>query len=54
MLSDPEVRAQMDAMSPVGRLASGEMAAQTVLALCTEASDYLVGVIVPVTGGWVQ
>ena len=54
MLSDPEVRAQMDAMAPVGKLGSGESAAQTVLALSTEASDYLVGVIVPVTGGWVQ
>lgn len=54
MLGDPEVRAQMDAMTPVGRLARGEEAAQVVLALATEASDYLVGQIVPVTGGWVQ
>lgn len=54
MLDDPGTRAQMDAMTPAGTLGRGADAAELVLALASEAGDYLVGQVIPVDGGWSQ
>ncbi len=52
MLSDESVREQFVADIPAGRLGEGAEAAE--LALSTEASDFLAGQVIPISGGWVN
>ncbi|MBX5465490.1 MAG: SDR family oxidoreductase [Clostridia bacterium] len=47
-----EARSARDAAIPVGRPGTGEDLARVVLFLCDEASDYLTGNVIEVTGGW--
>src|SRR5215210_889582 len=51
MLEDAEVREQFVSEIPAGRIGEGEEAA--VLALATDASDFLAGQVIPISGGWV-
>jgi len=46
-----DVRPLQDPHTPVGRPGSGEDIARTVAFLCAEASDFITGAIIPVTGG---
>lgn len=39
-------------LEPVGRIASPEEAAQTVVWLCSDAASFVTGVPLPVDGGW--
>ena len=52
MLADESVREQFVAEIPAGRLGKGPEAAELALALSTEASDFLAGQVVPISGGW--
>ena len=53
MLSEESVREQFVADIPAGRLGEGVEAAELALALSTEASDFLAGQVIPISGGWV-
>lgn len=53
-LADPELRQQMEATTPVGAIGTAQDAAELVLALATDASNFLAGQVIPVAGGWVQ
>jgi 2-keto-3-deoxy-L-fuconate dehydrogenase len=53
MLEDEEVREQFVSEIPAGRIGEGEEAAELVLALATDASDFLAGQVIPISGGWV-
>jgi 2-keto-3-deoxy-L-fuconate dehydrogenase len=53
MLEDAGVREQFVSEIPAGRIGAGEEAAELVLALATNASDFLVGQVIPISGGWV-
>jgi 2-keto-3-deoxy-L-fuconate dehydrogenase len=53
MLEDAEVREQFVSEIPAGRIGEGEEAAELVLALATEASDFFAGQVIPISGGWV-
>jgi 2-keto-3-deoxy-L-fuconate dehydrogenase len=53
MLEDEEVREQFVSEIPAGHIGEGEEAAELVLALATDASDFLAGQVIPISGGWV-
>jgi NAD(P)-dependent dehydrogenase (short-subunit alcohol dehydrogenase family) len=46
-----EVREQFVSEIPAGRTGEGKEAAE--LALATDASDFLAGQVIPISGGWV-
>lgn len=46
-----DVRLLHDPHTPVGRPGSGEDIARTVAFLCADASDFITGAVIPVTGG---
>ena len=46
-----ESRAAISAMAPIGRIATADEVAQTVLFLASDAASYLVGVLLSVDGG---
>ena len=50
-LNEERMRTIMDRL-PAGRLGTPEDLIGTVLFLCSHASDYLNGAIIPVDGGW--
>jgi meso-butanediol dehydrogenase / (S,S)-butanediol dehydrogenase / diacetyl reductase len=50
-ITTPEERAAMGALAPIGRIASAEEVAQTVLFLASGAASYMVGVLLSVDGG---
>lgn len=52
MLADPEVRASIEADIPAGRLCKGWEAAEMILSLATDASNFRAGQIIPASGGW--
>lgn len=52
MLEDESVREQFVADIPAGRLGGGDEAAELALSLSTEASDFLAGQVIPISGGW--
>lgn len=52
MLEDPSVREQIEAGIPAGVIGQASDAAELVLALATDASNFLVGKVIPITGGW--
>jgi len=47
----PEVRAAMEAMTPIGRIASAEEIARIALFLASDESSYMVGALVAADGG---
>ena len=53
MLEDEDVREQFVSEIPAGRIGAGEEAAELVLALATDASGFLAGQVIPISGGWV-
>lgn len=53
MLENDEVREQLVADIPAGRIGEGREAAELVLALSTDASKFLAGQVIPISGGWV-
>ncbi len=53
MLENDEVREQLVADIPAGRIGEGREAAELVLALSTDASKFLAGQVTPISGGWV-
>jgi NAD(P)-dependent dehydrogenase (short-subunit alcohol dehydrogenase family) len=50
-IATPQDRASLSALAPIGRIASTEEVAQTVLFLASDAASYLVGVLLSVDGG---
>jgi NAD(P)-dependent dehydrogenase (short-subunit alcohol dehydrogenase family) len=48
---EPGAREAMGALTPIGRIASAEEVAQTVLFLASDAASYMVGVLLSVDGG---
>lgn len=52
MLSNEDVRERFVSQIPAGRLGVGADAAALALALATEASDFLAGQVIPISGGW--
>jgi meso-butanediol dehydrogenase / (S,S)-butanediol dehydrogenase / diacetyl reductase len=50
-IATPEDRAAMDALAPIGRIASAEEVAQTALFLASDAASYMIGVLLSVDGG---
>jgi len=52
MLQNPEVIAEIERITPMGRLAEPEEMAGAVLFLATHASDMVTGHILPVDGGY--
>lgn len=49
---DPKREAQFKAASPIGRMATPDEIAQTVVWLCSDAASYLTGHAMVVDGGW--
>lgn len=52
MLADAEVRASIEAEIPADRLCQGWEAAEMILPLATDASNFMAGQIIPASGGW--
>lgn len=52
MLADQAVREQLEAGIPAGMMGKGSDAAELVLALATDASNFLAGQVIPIGGGW--
>jgi NAD(P)-dependent dehydrogenase (short-subunit alcohol dehydrogenase family) len=50
-IATPEDRAAISALTPIGRIASAEEVAQTVLFLASDAASYMIGVLLSVDGG---
>lgn len=51
--ANPEARAQLEALEPVGRFGRPEEVAQLALFLASDRSSFITGAIVPVDGGFV-
>jgi 2-keto-3-deoxy-L-fuconate dehydrogenase len=54
LLADPKIRGQLESIIPAGRLDPATKAASLALCLATEASDFMAGQVIPVSGGWAQ
>jgi NAD(P)-dependent dehydrogenase (short-subunit alcohol dehydrogenase family) len=52
LLSDPEMQASIEAMTPMGRLAEPEDFQGAILFLASQASAMVTGHILAVDGGW--
>jgi len=52
-LGDPEALAQRIAMEPIGRVGTPEEVAEAVVWLCSDAASFVLGVAMPVDGGFV-
>lgn len=50
---DPQARAGLEAMEPVGRLGRSEEVAALALYLCSEEASFLTGAAIPIDGGLV-
>ena len=53
MLADPSVREQIEAGIPAGAIGKASDAAELMVALATDASNFLAGQVIPFAGGWV-
>lgn len=52
LTNDPEMLARMEAAIPLGRLAKPRESAELALYLASDASDFMVGQVIPFAGGW--
>ncbi len=52
LTGDAEMLARMEAAIPLGRLAKARESAELALYLASDASDFMVGQVVPFAGGW--
>jgi 2-keto-3-deoxy-L-fuconate dehydrogenase len=52
MLADPAIRKSLTDVIPAERICDAWEAAELVLALATDASNFLAGQIIPISGGW--
>jgi 2-keto-3-deoxy-L-fuconate dehydrogenase len=52
MLADPTVRKSLTDVIPAGRICEGWEAAELVAALAGDASNFLAGQVIPISGGW--
>jgi len=52
-LSDPELRARIIAMEPIGRVGTPEEVAEAVVWLCSDAASFVTGHAMTVDGGYV-
>jgi 2-keto-3-deoxy-L-fuconate dehydrogenase len=52
MLADPAIRKSLTDVIPAGRICDGWEAAELALALAGDASNFLAGQIIPISGGW--
>ena len=52
ILLDPSVRADIEAMVPIGRLGAIEDVVGATVFLASRAGSYLTGAILPIDGGW--
>ena len=52
MLSDPAVRKSLTDVIPADRICDGWEAAELVLAMASDASNFLAGQAIPISGGW--
>lgn len=50
--SRPGIEPQLAALEPVGRLATAEEVAQSIVWLCSDAASFVTGASMPVDGGW--
>ena len=50
--ANPGVEAQVTALEPVGRMATAEEVARSVVWLCSDAAAFVTGTALPVDGGW--
>ncbi|MEY2926198.1 MAG: hypothetical protein RL367_675, partial [Pseudomonadota bacterium] len=50
-IATPQDRAAMSAIAPIGRIASAQEVAQTVVFLASDAASYMVGALLSVDGG---
>lgn len=53
LLSDAAMKAAIEAMTPLGRLAEADEVADAVLYLASDAAAMVTGHTLPVDGGWV-
>jgi NAD(P)-dependent dehydrogenase (short-subunit alcohol dehydrogenase family) len=53
LLSDPQMKSAIEALTPMGRLAEAEEIADAVLYLASDAAAMVTGHTLPVDGGWV-
>jgi 2-keto-3-deoxy-L-fuconate dehydrogenase len=53
MLADPDVRKSLTDVIPAERICNGWEAAELVAALASDASNFLAGQVIPISGGWV-
>lgn len=53
MLADPAIRKSLTDVIPAGRICDTWEAAELVLSLAGDASNFLAGQIIPISGGWV-
>lgn len=52
MLADPDIRKSLTDIIPAERICEGWEAAELVLSLAGDASNFLAGQIIPISGGW--
>ncbi|HTK11380.1 MAG TPA: SDR family oxidoreductase [Ktedonobacteraceae bacterium] len=52
LTAHPELEAMASVMEPIGRMATPEEIAQTVIWLCSDAASFITGASFPVDGGW--
>ena len=53
MLADPAIRKSLTDVIPAERICNGWEAAELVLSRATDASNFLAGQVIPISGGWV-
>ncbi|HEY4384088.1 MAG TPA: SDR family oxidoreductase, partial [Ktedonobacteraceae bacterium] len=52
LTTHPELEAMAAVLEPIGRMATPEEIAQTVIWLCSDAASFITGASFPVDGGW--